>query len=229
MAIAKGDIFLWTDDDVRPPQNWISEMCLPILRGEAMGVSGKIRTAPHLERDWMTRTHYDRLSDTRFMPEDFGSMIGANMAFHRDVLQKVPEFDTNLGPGKFGFMDDTLFSYHMIEAGYMIAVLPQVSVEHHFDASRLQRRSWLRHGESSGKSLAYVYHHWGHKMIKLPLLQLLVWKCALALFRLVRPAQDLNSEGCHRYEIRMVQNISFIKQYLVERKCQQKYRREIGT
>ena len=225
MAIAKGDIFLWTDDDTRPPQNWIAQMCLPILQDEAMGVSGKIRTAPHLERDWMTRTHYDRLSDTRFMPEDFGSMIGANMAFHREVLRRVPNFDTVLGPGNLGFMDDTLFSYQMQDKGYKIVALPHVSVEHNFDPSRLQRQAWLSHGVSSGRSLAYVYYHWEHKSVRVPTLDLLFWQCALAIFRLTQPLHAPESEGCHRHEIRMVQNISFIKQYLIERKHPRRYER----
>lgn len=226
MRKAKGDIFLWADDDVRPPKDWIAQMCSPILCGEAMGVGGKIRMAPHLERAWMTRTHYDRLSDTRFMPEDFGSMIGANMAFHRDVLQRVPEFDTELGPGKLGFMDDSLFSFRMLEEGYKITALPLVLMEHHFEPSRLLRKSWLRHGEHSGRSQAYVHHHWDHKHMPLPILQLLIWNCALALFRVTHPLRVLESEGCHRYEIRMVQNISFIRQYLVERECPHKYQRE---
>ena len=174
MNAAKSTIFLWTDDDVRPPLDWIEQMCLPIAKGEAMGVSGKIRTAPHLERLWMTRTHYDRLSDTRFMPEDFGSMIGANMAFHRDVLQRIDGFDTELGPGKLGFMDDSLFSFRMQEEGFKIVALPQVTVEHHFEPSRLLRRSWLQHGETAGRSIAFVHHHWDHKKVKFPWVQLVI-------------------------------------------------------
>lgn len=225
VAKAKGDILLWTDDDVRPPKDWIEAMCSPILRGEAMGVGGKICMAPHLERDWMTRNHYDRLSDTRFMPEDFGSMIGANMAFHREVLRRVPGFDTELGPGRLGFMDDSLFCFHMLEAGYKIVAAPLVLVEHHFEPSRLQRQAWLRHAETSGRSQAYVHHHWDHKGIKLPRLQLLLWHAALTLFRAAHPPRNPNSEGCHRYEMRMLQNINFIRQYLVERKRPRRYQR----
>ena len=173
----------------------------------------------------MTRTHYDRLSDTRFMPEDFGTMIGANMAFHRDVLQKVPGFDTDLGPGKLGFMDDTLFSLRMWESGFKIVASPHVVTEHHFDPSRLLRNSWLRQGETSARSMAFVHHHWDRKAMRLPSLQLLGWICALSLFRALRPPVALDAEACHRHEIRMVQNISFIKQYLIERKRPRKYTR----
>ena len=124
MAAAKGDIFLWTDDDVRPPKDWITAMCAPLLAGETQGVAGKIRMAAYLERPWMTRTHYDRLSDTRFMAADFGSMIGANMGFSREVLEKVPAFDPELGPGALGFMDDSLFALQMKAAGFHLKALP---------------------------------------------------------------------------------------------------------
>ena len=225
LAVAKGDILVWTDDDVVPPQDWIASLCLPILRGEAAGVVGKVKTAPHLERDWMTPVHYGRLSDTRFM-EDYACLIGANMAFHRDVLQKVPEFDPELGPGKLGFMDDTLFSFRLWAAGYKTVVLPQVTVEHHFDPDRLLRKSWLRNGESSGRSHAYVHYHWYHRSVKVPVLQLLVWSLALKAFRLLHPPNNLNSEGCHPREIRLVEAISFLKQYLVERRRPRKYQKQ---
>jgi len=53
LAEAKGDIFLFTDDDVRPPANWIDGMCRPILKGAAHGIAGGLRAAPHLRREWM--------------------------------------------------------------------------------------------------------------------------------------------------------------------------------
>lgn len=148
------------------------------------------------------------------------------MAFHRDVLQRIDGFDTELGPGKLGFMDDSLFSFRMQEEGFKIVALPQVTVEHHFEPSRLLRRSWLQHGETAGRSIAFVHHHWDHKKVKFPWVQLVIWRCVLELFRLAQRSNDLEAEGCHRYEIRMVQNISFLKQFLIERKRPQKYKRQ---
>ena len=37
-------------------------------------------------------------------------IVGANMAFRRAVLSKVPKFDIALGVGSLGFAEDTLFS-----------------------------------------------------------------------------------------------------------------------
>ena len=52
-----GAIILFTDDDVRPPANWIEEMCAPILSGEADAVAGGVKLAPELLRPWMAVCH----------------------------------------------------------------------------------------------------------------------------------------------------------------------------
>lgn len=218
MEAAKGDIFLWTDDDVRPPQDWIAAMCEPIISGKADAVAGKVKMAPHLERPWMTRTHYDRLSDTRFMPEDFGSMIGANMAFHRRVREKVPVFDTELGPGALGFMDDSLYAFQIVKAGYRLVAAPSVVVDHHFEESRLLRGAWLQHGEATARSEAYVRCHWLQEPVPLPYLQWAVWQGALWGYRMIFRPSPADAEGCDRREIRLVQNAAYFRHYLKERK-----------
>jgi glycosyltransferase involved in cell wall biosynthesis len=222
MAVAKGDIFLWTDDDIRVPKDWIIKMCEPLWEGESDGVSGKIRIASYLEREWMSRTHFDRLSDTRFMGEDFGFMIGANMAFTRNVMERVGEFDPELGPGANGFADDTLYCLQMWEAGFKIKAVP-TTVEHHIEKSRLLRKSWLKHGESSGKSMAYVDYHWKHEQVTFALLKLLSWRIFLQIFRFIKRSPGLEEEGCDRREIRIVQSVSFLKNFILQSKTGHKY------
>ena len=57
------------------------------------------------------------------MPPTAGDfdLTGANMAFARRVLDKVPGFDRELGPGGLGFCDDTLFSLQLRTAGFRLA------------------------------------------------------------------------------------------------------------
>ena len=50
IAATSGDILLFTDDDVRPPDDWLLGMCGPILSGDADAVAGGLRLAPHLHR-----------------------------------------------------------------------------------------------------------------------------------------------------------------------------------
>jgi glycosyltransferase involved in cell wall biosynthesis len=222
MAAAIGEIFLWTDDDIRLPKDWISAMCTPIHLGKADGVAGRIKLAPHLDRDWMSAIHYGRLADTRCMPEQLGLMIGANMAFSRRVLQLVPAFDPSLGPGALGFADDTLFSYQMVEAGLKILTIP-TTVEHHLDSSRLLRTSWLNNGDRNGKSAAYAYHHWYHSTISLAKAKLATKKTLLLCYRFFNLAKTRKEFGCTPRELLLVDAISFLDYFINERRNPRNY------
>ena len=209
MAQAKGEILLWTDDDIRVPSSWISDMVTPLLSGEYQGTGGRVKMNPSLERPWMTRSHYIRLADTRSWTDDYAVMIGANMAFTRDVLKTIPAFDVALGPGQLGFRDDTLFYSQMLVAQFKIASVAQSVVEHNFEPSRLTYRYWLKNAVSNGKSTAYMAYHWQHETIYKPALRELFWKSALAAFRLAQSRKYYDEEGCHRFELKAVENVTF--------------------
>jgi glycosyltransferase involved in cell wall biosynthesis len=49
-AATSGEILLYTDDDVRPPANWLEGMCGPIVSGAADAVAGGIKMGPHLDQ-----------------------------------------------------------------------------------------------------------------------------------------------------------------------------------
>ncbi len=40
IRLAKGEILLFIDDDVRPTTSWLRDMCAPILEGRADAVAG---------------------------------------------------------------------------------------------------------------------------------------------------------------------------------------------
>ena len=224
MAQATGDIFLWTDDDVRPPHHWIEGMCRPILSGEADAVAGGVKMAPHLERPWMTMMHRSWLAETaRLDAESPDDMVGANMAFSREVLSKVPAFDTELGPGALGFADDTLFSYQLKLAGYKIASALDVVVEHHFDESRLLRSSFLDSARKFGRTQIYLYYHWQHNIIPLPHLRMNKRILQLALQVIAHPKASRVVEGISPGEAELQREFHFYKQYLVERKRPHNY------
>jgi cellulose synthase/poly-beta-1,6-N-acetylglucosamine synthase-like glycosyltransferase len=216
LKLAQGDILLWTDDDVRVPRSWLVEMTGPLREGRAEGVSGRIRMAAHLERKWMRRTHYFRLADNRFRTREDLSMVGANMAFARSVLERVPQFEPELGPGRAGQRDDTLFSHQMLRAGFRICQT-ECEVEHFFEESRLLREAWLRHGEASGRSSALVRFHWEHQPVRYALLWQFFWGVCLWVYRIFQQVLKPEQEGCERIEIRMVEQFSFFAEY---RRCQ---------
>ena len=183
---ARGEIILFTDDDVRPPADWVTEMCGPILRGEAEAVAGGVRIAPALERPWFNQGLFrTRLASTdQLDAENPGTMVGANMTFSRRVLEKVERFDVALGPGALGFEDDALFAHQLLLAGYRLQPKLDVTVEHHFDASRLNRANMLLVARRAGRSLAYVWHHWEHRRLRWPFLRWIKASLRLGWWRL---------------------------------------------
>lgn len=156
LAAARGTICLFTDDDVRVPQNWVTGMCEPIRTGAADAVQGGIRIAPHLERPWlrgMLRIWVASVEDPERAPE---GLVGANMAFTKAAAEQVGGFDTRLGPGASGFFDDTLFGWALVNAGRRIAYRPAIAVEHHFEERRLNLAAFLDSARKMAVSRAMV-------------------------------------------------------------------------
>jgi glycosyltransferase involved in cell wall biosynthesis len=225
LAAASGEIILFTDDDVRVPTNWIEGMCAPIVAGVADAVAGGIRLAPHLERPWMTWLHKALWASTESMDqENPDSLIGANMAFSRDVLSKVPAFDTELGPGALGFHDESLFSFQLKEAGYRIASAFEVIVEHHFDESRLQRDELIETTRKMGASSAYRKYHWEYSDIAHPRLQAALWRVRLLKWRATKETWPY-PEGMPGWEAWMLWQYYTNRYYLVEQKRPRNYER----
>jgi GT2 family glycosyltransferase len=218
MANTTGEIILFTDDGVRIPVDWIEKMSSPILKGEADGVAGLIKMAPHLKRPWMIGCHEGWLATSynNWQPA-VPTMTGANMSFSRRVLEYVPQFDPELGPGALGFADDTLFSLQLIEAGFKIKVKSDTWVEHHFDESRLLRSSWLANAKMRGRVKAYLMHHWLGESIQHPLLKRLLSQARLTAWRFANPHQLIRQEGCIEKELRLVRSYSLHRAFIRER------------
>lgn len=216
-----GEVVIFTDDDVRPQPGWIERMAGPILVGVADAVAGHVRLAPHLRRDWMDEQHLGRLAVTPWEPDaPVGRMVGASMAFRRDVLKRVPAFDEEIGPGAMGFHDDTLFSWQLALAGYRLVAAPAGAwVEHHPSADRLTRGAMLRSAVKTGRSYAYLQHHWHHDVNLTPRRRIMTSWVRLATYRAARPFLWLarqSGEGCDSREMHLVQSHAMARQYLIE-------------
>jgi glycosyltransferase involved in cell wall biosynthesis len=161
LKAAAGEVLLWTDDDVRLPRDWMERMVAPIQEGRMDAVAGGVRLAFGRNRDWMGRCLRSWLASTEGLSEGRpGRMIGANMAFHRRVLEANVRFDPALGPGALGMGEETLFSYQIERAGFVIGSAFDVMVEHAFDCGRLCPAGLARLACSMGRSEAYIAHHW---------------------------------------------------------------------
>ena len=204
MGACRGDVILFTDDDVVPQPNWLEHMVAPLVREECHGVVGRIELAKELCRAWMTPLHKIYLAVYEGPGPDSPQLIGACMGFHRSVLDRVPAFDVELGPGASGYHDECLFSWQLAAAGFRIDYAPEARVTHHPDPNRLLRSSWLATSRSKGVSAAYVMHHWFHEEPAAPRLLYCYVALKRHLRRLLEPpgALDAGRDGCLGNELR---------------------------
>jgi hypothetical protein len=225
MAACQGEIIACVDDDVEAQRNWLGHITGPIIRRECQATVGRIELAKELCRSWMTPQHKARLAVYEGPgPEpDTPQLIGACMAFHRSVLERVPGFDVELGPGALGFREETLFSWQLAEAGFRIHYAPEALVVHHPDPARLARSSWLSIGRKDGASQAYIMHHWFHEELRWPGLRCCYFALKLFLRRLLEPPRPLDSEGIAAWEMSYVGKMNESRQFLIERRRPRNY------
>jgi hypothetical protein len=216
LTVAKGHHILFTDDDVRPPENWICGMCAPLQAGECDAVAGGVRIAPHLLRDWMTPRDRSWLASTeRIDPKLPTELVGANFAISRDALRYVPAFDVELGPGALGFGDDTMFAWKLQAAGLRIGSALHVEVEHHFDPQRLSRVAFLEMARRFGMTHGHLQRIWHKEKIERPKLKALQTLAMLSLLRL-KHWPSRRSEGIVDWEGSLVSEYHSFRQYARE-------------
>ncbi len=217
LASASGEILLFTDDDVIPAGDWLERLARPLLERDCDAAAGHIELAEHLRRPWMRPEHRHWLAapDARLNGEP--EFIGANMGFHRGVLQRVPAFDPELGPGAVGLGEELLFALQMQEAGFRLRFIAEASVVHAPDPSRLRRSQWLATARKHGGSAAYILHHWQHDKVKGPRLRWCCLGAKLLLRRLFQPPPQFQGEGCPPWEMSYVAEMERCRRFLIER------------
>jgi glycosyltransferase involved in cell wall biosynthesis len=205
-----GKILLFTDDDVRFPKDWITGMSEPIFMGRADAVAGGVFLNPELRKNWLTITHRALLASTekinRVNPE---RLVGANMAIARNVFDRIPEFDTQLGAGKLGAGEETLFSLQMKQANFRITSAFETAVMHCPDADRISGDWFRRAAKTFGKSDAYISYHWKHRRHSfMPLyLGLLFYKTQLDLKNRLYNGHENTNDEMPLWEFKLLRKI----------------------
>lgn len=224
---SSGEVILFTDDDIRVPSNWIEGMCRPILSDNADAVAGGVifpdniklallRSPFSTRRGWFASTE----SLDRDRPD---RMVGANMAFHRRVLDKVPNFDAELGPGALGFADETLFSGQLLATGFRLIGMLDIAVEHHFDISRLTMVGMLDMAHKMGRSSGYLLYHWKHQQLHRSTSRLIMRRLSLFWLKLTRLGKHSTDTKVLDRAIYLEMEIGIFREYNIQRRQPRKY------
>lgn len=186
MAAARGELLVFTDDDVEPDRAWLDEMAAAARRHPDVDCfGGRISIDATHVPGWVLRS---RLRQLLTSAHDFGDAegpyppnrfpIGPNMAVRRRALRgREDAFPTDLGPGsRIPVGDETAFFYRLgLGANKKRIYVPTAEVRHQPQASYLTlgaalRRSWLG-GYSAGFNNARYREHAGAEFRGVP-----VWR-----------------------------------------------------
>ncbi len=214
MAHARGEVLLFTDDDVEPADNWVENMARPLLEKRCEAVAGRILLAEDLRRPWFTHLHEMWLAEVREPAAESPELVGASMGIHRSVFEMIKNFDEELGPGATGFGEETLVWMQMMKAGLRIHPVNDTFLIHRPDPSRLLRCAWLSAAARYGRTNAYLMYHWQHSQVACPALRVFVLRMKLLLRRLPRRSAHLDAEGCPAWEMSYLSRIEELKRFI---------------
>jgi len=160
---AKGEIILFTDDDVLPETDWLETTLAGMEKYQADACGGSI--APIWEVPppaWLTARFYGFLAVRTDCEDDYvietpsQAPFGANMAFRRSVFDKVGLFDTGRGrKGKsLASGEDGEMFERILAAGLTAVFLGKSRVRHKVEAFRLTKPYMRRWRTQSSRNIA---------------------------------------------------------------------------
>ena len=163
ITCAKGDVLLFTDDDVLPEPDWLIVTLTGLERYRADACGGYI--APIWEEpppEWLTERFYGFLAVRTDREDDYPiasaaqAPFGANMAFRRCVFDQVGMFDTERGrKGKvLASGEDGEMFERILDAGLKAVFLGKSRVHHKVEAFRTTKAYLRRWRLQTSRNLA---------------------------------------------------------------------------
>lgn len=163
IAAARGEVLLFTDDDVLPEPDWLETTLAGMDKYQADACGGYI--APIWETPppaWLTERFYGFLAIRTDRTDDYPitqasqAPFGANMAMKRTVFDRVALFDTNRGRkgNVLASGEDGEMFERILAAGLKAIFLGQSRVHHKVEAFRLTKRYFRRWRFQTSRNIA---------------------------------------------------------------------------
>ncbi len=161
LSAASGEVIAFTDDDVLVSEDWLDEVHrefandpgLRMLSGRVLLAAEELQQVALLQSD--ERANFG-------LPDGVNFVMGANMAFRREVFERVGPFDVRLGSGRFfPGAEDVELIYRGLKAGYRLLYAPNVLVYHNHDRVTLEQACRLQYGYAKSCSAYLIKHSLG--------------------------------------------------------------------
>ncbi|HYE75410.1 MAG TPA: glycosyltransferase, partial [Blastocatellia bacterium] len=138
LKVVRGDIIAFTDDDVLVAENWLDEIHKEFANDQKLGVLvGRVLLASaELQPVGIQESLDERTFDSaeHAVESAYNTVIGANMAFRREVFEQCGDYDVRLGAGRFfAACEDLDMACRAMKAGYRMKYAPNVVVYHNHD------------------------------------------------------------------------------------------------
>lgn len=172
LPLARGEIFAFTDDDVRPEREWLSQLAHSFDDRDVDFVAGRILPDWEVQAPaWISSALYGVLAipdgGTARLPIRRGvnehvMPIGANMAVRASVMRRLGGLRVDLGKldGTLRTGEDHEFFLRLLHDGRCGVYEPAAVVHHTVPESRLNRsyfRQWLYQNGRDVATLARAY------------------------------------------------------------------------
>lgn len=165
VAVARGDIVAFMDEDAIAESTWLSYLAAAYQRPQVMGVGGAITATWELGRpgwfpsefDWVVGCTYHGMPTT---PMPVRNLIGCNMSFRRELFTTIGGFRQDIG--RIGTRpvgcEETEFCIraHQRWPGRTLLYQPLARVYHHVPAQRASWRYFYTRCYAEGLSKAQV-------------------------------------------------------------------------
>lgn len=185
---ARGDIIVFTDDDVRVPRGWLNAAVGPLLqRPDIAYTGGPVR--PIWEKaapEWLAMDGNlggpiavkDHGREAFIFEEHRKTPLGVNMAVRRQLCESVEGFNPDFGRRGTSLLgqEQAEFFYRSRALGARGLYVPEMALEHHVPAARLTRRYFRRWWYWKGISHAKLHRLHGRTEMGLDLRRVRKWR-----------------------------------------------------
>lgn len=213
---ARGDLIVFTDDDVLPHRAWIERLVASFDGSGVDFVAGRI--LPRWEAApprWLSRAVFGVLAvpdngespqligdtDSRVMP------IGANMAVRAGVIARIGGLRTDLGKldGTLRTGEDHEFFLRMLARGFRGRYEPTAVVHHWVPRNRLTTRYFRRWMYQNGRDVARLAGSYPSSTRRLLGLPRYLWRDAIVnAWRMVHRSAAADSAAAFAAALRIV-------------------------
>lgn len=159
LAAARGRIVAMTDDDCVLHADYLSALVAAFAAVPApIVIGGRILLGDPADLPVTVKLEdHPMIAERRAFPGGF--VMGANLAFTRDVIARVGPFDTRFGAGApFVAAEDTDFLFRVLGQGIGVRYAPGFVVDHHHGRRRQEEVVALLAGYSFGDGALYAKH-----------------------------------------------------------------------